>query len=99
MAKMAEAVTGLTRLMTQQANTNAAQAEAQAQLAAAEEECQALRQQREEAQAAAKRLNDFRHHEPPRFMGIADPEKAELWVQEVEKIIAVLRSEEHTSEL
>ena len=30
MARMAEAVTGLTRLMTQQANASAAQAEAQA---------------------------------------------------------------------
>src|ERR1044072_5058632 len=96
MARMAEAMTGLTRLMTQQANANAALAEAQAQRAAAEEERQALQQQREEAQAAAKGLNDFRRHGPPRFMGTADPEKAELWVQEVEKIFAVLNTPEES---
>src|ERR1044072_2546297 len=78
MARMAEAVTGLTRLMTPQANASAAQAEATAQRVAAKEECEPLRQQREEAQAAAKGLNDFRCHEPPRFVGTADPEKAEL---------------------
>src|ERR1044072_4716890 len=91
MARMAEAVTGLTRLMTQQANASAAQAEAQTQGAAAKEERKALRQQREEAQAAAKGLNDFRRHEPPRFVGTAGPEKAEIWVQELENIFAVLQ--------
>src|ERR1044072_3802301 len=96
MARMAEAVTGLIRLMTQQANANAAQAEAQAQRAAAKEERQALRQQREEAQAAAKGLNDFRRHETTRFVGTADPEKAELWVQELEKIFTVLQPPEES---
>jgi hypothetical protein len=96
MARMAEAVTGLARLMTQQANAKAAQAEAQAQRAAAEEERQALRQQREEAQVVAKGLNDFRRRDPPRFMGTADPEKADLWIQEVEKIFAVLQTPEES---
>src|ERR1044072_5381258 len=96
MARMAEAVTGLTRLMTQQANASAAQAEAQTQRAASEEERQTLRQQREEAQVAAKGLNDFRRHEPPRFVGTADPEKAELWIQELEKIFKVLQTTEES---
>src|ERR1044072_2566786 len=82
--------------MTQQANASAAQVEAQAQRAAAEEERQALRQQREEAQVAAKGLDDFRRHEQPRFVGTADPEKAELWIQELKKIFTVLQTPEES---
>src|ERR1044072_9915409 len=110
MARMAQAVTGLTRLMMQQTTTNAAHAEANAKREVAENQRQAQRHQREtaenerqaqrhlreEATAQARGLSDFRRQEPPKFLGDTDPEKADLWIQEVEKIFTVLRTPEAT---
>src|ERR1044072_2543782 len=107
---MAQAVTGLTRLVTQQTAATAAQATANAQREAAEEERQAQRNQREtaenerqaqrhlreEATAQARGLSDFRLHDPPKFLGDTDPEKTDLWIQEVEKIITVLSTPKET---
>ena len=96
MAQMAQAVTKLTRLMTQQTTANAAQAAANAQREATENERQAQRQQREEEVAQAKGLNDFRRHDPPKFLGDTDPEMAGLWIQKVEKIFVVLHTPEES---
>src|ERR1044072_5851146 len=107
-AHMAQVVTGLTRLVTQQTAATAAQATANAQREAAEEERRAQRKQREAAEderqvqrhlreevaAQTRGLNDFRRHDPPKFLGDTDPEKADLWIQEIEKIFTVLRAPE-----
>ena len=37
-------------------------------------------------------MNDFRRHDPPKFLGDTDPEGADLWLQEVEKIFKVLHT-------
>src|ERR1044072_4424786 len=92
MALMAQALTGLTRLMAQQTTANAAQATANANREAAENERQAQRDQREEAAAQARGLSDFRRHDPPKFYGGTDPEKADMWIQEIEKIFTVLHT-------
>ena len=92
MSQMAQAVTGLTRLMTQQTTNNAAQATANANREAAENELHAQRDRKEEAAAQARVLSDFRCHDPPKFYGNTDPEKADLWIQEVEKIFTVLHT-------
>src|ERR1044072_4711969 len=39
-----------------------------------------------------KGLVDFRRHDPPKFAGEAEPEKSDLWAQEVEKIFKVLQT-------
>src|ERR1044072_2993064 len=109
-AQMAQAVTGLTRLGTQLTAATAAQATTNAQREAAEEERQAQHNQREtpenerhaqrhlreEVDAQARGLSDFRRQDPPKFLGDTDPEKADLWIQEVEKIFTVLRTPEPT---
>lgn len=33
---------------------------------------------------------DFRKHDPPKFHGEPNPENADLWVQEIEKIFEVI---------
>src|ERR1044072_5083531 len=43
-----------------------------------------------------KGLVDFRRHDPPKFAGEAEPEKSDLWVQEVEKIFKVLQTPEES---
>jgi type II secretory pathway pseudopilin PulG len=91
---MAQAMTGMTQFMTQQAQVNAAQAAENCQRHAADEARQVQRQQREEAAAQTKGLSDFRRHYPPKFLGGTDPEKADLWIQEVEKIFTVLHTPE-----
>lgn len=94
--RMAEAMTNLTNVVAQQAANATAQAAATAQRNVAEEEQWARQQQREEALAQARGLTDFRRHDPPRFSGETDPEKADLWVQEIEKIFEVLRTPEES---
>ncbi|MCI38091.1 TIR-NBS-LRR resistance protein, partial [Trifolium medium] len=44
------------------------------------------KQQREEATAESRRLTEFRRHNPPEFKGEVDPEKADLWMQGIERI-------------
>ena len=103
MARMARGLAALTNLVQNQAATAAAQTEANAQRIAAEaalnaqraatEEARVLQQQQRDLAADQTRgLNDFRRHDPPKFMGGSDPEKADLWLQEVEKIFGVLRT-------
>src|ERR1044072_7552518 len=77
-ARMAQAMTGMTQFMTRQATINNEQAAANAQRQAAEEARQMQRQQWEEAAAQTKGLNDFRRHDPPKFLGDTDLEKAEF---------------------
>jgi hypothetical protein len=48
------------------------------------------KQQREERNAEAKGLVDFRRHDPPHFLGEMEPEKADLWLRKMEKIFNVL---------
>src|ERR1044072_5280156 len=102
-AQMAQAMTGLTQMMAQQANVAtaqaaenaqrvAAEAEANAQRLAAENERRAQQEEREAARVQNRGLADFTRHDPPKFKGGADPEKADLWLQEVEKIFEVLRT-------
>src|ERR1044072_7086851 len=91
-AQMAQAMAGMNQFMTQQAQVNAAQAADNVQRHAADEARQVQRQQREEAAAQSKGLSDFRRHDPPNFLGEADPEKADLWIQQVEKIFTVLHT-------
>src|ERR1044072_2308440 len=103
MARMARGVAAFTNLVQNQAATAAAQTEANAQRIAAEaalnaqraatEEARVLQQQQRDLAADQTRgLNDFRRHDPPKFMGGTDPEKADLWLHEVERIFGVLRT-------
>src|ERR1044072_532665 len=102
-AQMAQAMTSLTQMMAQQANVAtaqaaenaqrvAAEAEADAQRLAAEHEARAQQEEREATRAQNRGLAYFTRHDPPKFKGGADPEKADLWLQEVEKIFEVLRT-------
>src|ERR1044072_5871490 len=75
----------MTRTMAQMATIIAQQAAATTQRDALEEGRRAQQQAREEAQALTKGLVDFRRHDPPKFMGEVDPDKADLWIQEIEK--------------
>ncbi|XP_012567426.1 uncharacterized protein [Cicer arietinum] len=45
---------------------------------------------RDEAASAARALNEFRRQDPPKFKGEHDPDKADLWLQEIEKIFEIL---------
>lgn len=56
---------------------------------AAHNECDLWRDEREERAIKSRGLADFRMHDPPKFHGDIDPEKAEKWLQEVEKIFEV----------
>ena len=62
-ARMAQAMTGMTQFMTRQATINNEQAAANAQRQAA---------------VQIKGLSDFRRHDPPKFLGNTDLEKAEF---------------------
>jgi hypothetical protein len=62
-----------------------------AEQTAAKAERDIRKQQREERNAENKGLVDFRRHDPPQFLGETEPEKADLWIQEIEKIFTVLR--------
>jgi hypothetical protein len=78
-----------------QAMTNMAAAVA-AQTAAKIQRDQ-LKQQREAREADSRGLTDFRRHNPPQFHGELDPEKADLWLQEVEKILKVMNCPEESN--
>jgi len=45
-----------------------------------------MRNQRPEGNPESQGLNEFRRNKPPQFFGGYDPEKAELWIKEMEKI-------------
>jgi hypothetical protein len=61
------------------------------QQTAAKNERDLRKQLREEQAAESKGLVDFRRHDPPQFHGESEPEKADLWLQEIEKFFEVLR--------
>src|ERR1044072_1722806 len=86
----------MVRAVTQMATAVAQQTAAAAQREVREEERRAQQQVREEAQTMNKGLVDFRRHDPPKFAGEAEPEKSDLWVQEVEKIFKVLQTPEES---
>ncbi|XP_058784341.1 uncharacterized protein LOC131659123 [Vicia villosa] len=45
---------------------------------------------REIRAAESRGLTEFRRHDPPKFQGDVTPEKADLWLQEIEKIFEVI---------
>ncbi|XP_057452280.1 uncharacterized protein LOC130744104 [Lotus japonicus] len=97
--QLAQAMAQLAQVMTQQAATAAAQAAEQLQREAeentrrAEEDARrAQRAERELAQDQIRMRTDFNRHGPPKFQGEVEPEKADLWIQEMEKIFEALHT-------
>ncbi|XP_073223383.1 uncharacterized protein [Cicer arietinum] len=76
--------------MTEAIQAMNAMAAAMAQQAAIQAQRDGQRDQRDEAASAAKSLNEFRRQDPPKFKGEHDPDKADLWLQEIEKIFEIL---------
>ncbi|XP_073221486.1 uncharacterized protein [Cicer arietinum] len=76
--------------MTEATQAMNAMAAAMAQQAAIQAQRDAQRDQRDEAASAARALNEFRRQDPPKFKGEHDPDKADLWLQEIEKIFEIL---------
>lgn len=66
----------------QQDNASSLQAQTQAQR-------DEKRQQREEALVMARGLEEFQWHNLPRFEGDHDPDKVDLWLQDIDKIFDV----------
>jgi hypothetical protein len=89
MGEIMETMHQMAAAMTQQATATAQQAQNQAQR-------DEQRQQREAELAIARGLAEFRCHNPTRFEGEHDPDKADLWLQEVEKIFKVLHCTDET---
>lgn len=55
-----------------------------------------IQQQQMAAQDDESRgIINFCKHDPWKFQGSSDPEKADLWLQEIEKIFAVINCPEH----
>ncbi|KAI5421868.1 hypothetical protein KIW84_045347 [Lathyrus oleraceus] len=52
-------------------------------------QCEGLRDQREEA-TTARELTDFNSQNPPKFKGEHDPDKDDLWIQEIENFFEML---------
>jgi hypothetical protein len=90
MAGAIQAIHALATTMTQQSATTATQVASAAQQAAARAQREAIREQREEAAAAARELRDFNQQNPSKFNGEHDPDKADLWLEEMEKIFEML---------
>jgi hypothetical protein len=89
MCEIMETMRQMAAAMTQQATATAQQAQNQAQR-------DEQRQQKEAELAIARGLAEFRRHNPTRFEGEHDPDKADLWLQEVEKIFKVLHCTDET---
>jgi hypothetical protein len=83
LAEVMQTMRDMAAAMTQQAAATTLQAQTQAQK-------DAQRQQREDELATARGLAEFRRHNPPKFEGDHDPDKADIWLQEIEKIFEVL---------
>ncbi|XP_057432441.1 uncharacterized protein LOC130725211 [Lotus japonicus] len=94
--QLAQAMAQLAQVVAQQAAATAATNAAQAQREAEEHTRRAQQQARELAQAQTRGLNDFKRQDPPRFSGESDPEKADIWIQELEKIFGVLQTPDDT---
>src|ERR1044072_6879715 len=91
-AQLAQALAQLTHVMTQQAQANAAQNAARDQREAEENIRRAHRHEREMAQVQVRMRTDFNRQDPPKFAGEVEPEKADMWIQETEKIFEVLQT-------
>ncbi|XP_057415634.1 uncharacterized protein LOC130710399 [Lotus japonicus] len=89
--------------LCQWSHNSAAREEAEAQRAAtaalvaaqnhAEENARRVqREERKQAAAQTRGLNDFKRQDPPKFSGGFNPEEADLWLQELEKIFTFLRT-------
>ena len=91
-AQLALALAQLTQVMTQQAQASAAQNAARDQREAEENIRRAQRHEREMAQVQARMRTDFNRQDPPKFSGEVEPEKADMWIQETEKIFEVLQT-------
>ena len=53
-----------------------------------------LRNQRQKETVESQGLEEFRRNKPPQFSGGYNPEKAELWIREIEKIFRVMNCTE-----
>jgi len=49
-----------------------------------------MRNRRPEGNPKSQGLAEFKRNKPPQFSGGYDPEKAELWIKEMEKIFRVM---------
>ena len=94
MASAIQAIHAMATAMVQQSVTSVQQAATSAQQAAIRAQCEALRDQREEVVAAARGLTDFNRQHPSKFNGEHDPDKADIWIQEMEKIFEILHCED-----
>ncbi|XP_050902870.1 uncharacterized protein LOC127115335 [Lathyrus oleraceus] len=83
MTEIMQTMRDMVDAITQQASATTLQAQTQAQR-------DELRKKGEEALAAARGLAEFRHHSLSRFEGDHDPDKTDLWMQEIEKIVEVI---------
>jgi hypothetical protein len=90
MAGAIQAIHAMATAMTQQSAAANQQAATAAQQAASRAQREALRDQREEAAAIARELRDFHQQNPPKFNGEHNPDKADLWIEEIEKIFEML---------
>ncbi|XP_057416666.1 uncharacterized protein LOC130711179 isoform X2 [Lotus japonicus] len=85
--QLAEMMATMAQAVTAHANDNAMRR-------AAEEARDQHQRQREVTLDQNKGLNDFRRQNPPKFSGGTDPDKADLWIQEIKKIFGVLQTAE-----
>ncbi|XP_057457223.1 uncharacterized protein LOC130748096 isoform X1 [Lotus japonicus] len=85
--QLAEMMATMAQAVTAQANDNAMRR-------AAEEARDQHQRQREVTLDQNKGLNDFRRQNPSKFSGGTDPDKADLWIQEIENIFGVLQTAE-----
>ncbi|XP_057426018.1 uncharacterized protein LOC130719409 [Lotus japonicus] len=95
--QLAQAMAQLAQVVSQQ--VAAAQTAAQTQREVdenakrvEEDARRAQRAERELAQDQVRMRTNFNRHGPPRFEGEFEPEKADLWIQEMEKIFETLRT-------
>lgn len=89
MADAIQAIHEIATVIAQQSATTTQQAETSTQQAAIRAQREALRDQREEA-AAARELTDFNCQNPPKYKGEHDPDKADLWIEEIENFFEML---------
>ncbi|XP_057443847.1 uncharacterized protein LOC130736001 [Lotus japonicus] len=81
-AQLAQVMAQLAQVVTQQANMTAAQAQRDVE----EHARRAQTAERDQAQDLIRMRTDFNRHGPPKFAGEVEHEKADLWIQEMEKI-------------
>ncbi|XP_057426326.1 uncharacterized protein LOC130719734 [Lotus japonicus] len=91
-AQLAQAMAQLAQVVAQQANASVTMAAAQAQREAEEHARRAQRLERELNQDQVRMRTDFNRQNPPKFEGEVEPEKADLWIQELEKIFEALHT-------